>query len=199
MTHTSGNGGGLQQESGTATFTNNSDINISDKNSYITGGDVVIDGNSKLSFGAGIKDMNAENLKMTDNTQLSILNGQINSARAENVDVTGTANFAIDLDPRNKLGDSFDFGSITGSDATLNVSDFNFSGGAPIDRYIDFRLFSNADGNINFDATKDLKFTPIGYYGLSSLGDGYYRAYLDHYTAQVFRGQVSTMAMYTSQ
>ncbi len=199
MAHASGNGGGLQQTGGKSTFKDNSDIYISDKNSYITGGDVVIDGNSKLSFGAGIKDMNAENLNMTDNTQLGIMNGEINSAHADNVDVTGTANFTIDLDPRSKVGDEFNFDNIKGSDATLNVSDFNFSGGAPIDRNIRFQLFTGANEGINFDATKDLKFTPIGYYGLQSLGGGEYMAYLDHYNPQVFRGQVATMAMYTSQ
>ncbi len=197
--NTKGHGGGLQQTKGKTTLTDESNIYISDSNSYITGGDVDIDGKSKLSFGAGVKELNAENLKMSDNTQLGILNGEINSAHADNVEVNGNANFTVDLNPRDWKGDQFDFGSIKGTDATLNVSDFNFTGGAPIDRYIYFTLFTGDKSGVNFDATKDLKFTPIGYYGLESRGQGRYRAFLDHYNPQVFRGQVATMAMYTSQ
>ncbi len=199
MDNTKGNGGGIQQTIGKTTLTDESNIYISDSNSFITGGDVDIDGKSKLSFGAGVKNLNAENLKMSDNTQLGILNGEINSAHADNVEVNGNANFTVDLNARNWIGDQFDFGSVTGEGATLNVSDFNFTGGAPIDRYIDFKLFTNPSDDIKFDATKDLKFTPIGYYGLQSMGEGNYRAFLDHYNPQVFRGQVATLAMYTSQ
>ncbi len=199
MDNTKGNGGGIQQTKGTTTLTDESNIYISDSDSFITGGDVVLEGKSKLSFtAAGIQDLNVDNLTMNDNTQLGILNGEINSAHAQKVTVDGTANFTVDLNARNKTGDEFDFGSISGN-GTLNVSDFDFTGGAPIDRYIDFTLFTGDKSGVEFDATKDLKFTPIGYYGLESLGEGNYRAFLDHYNPQVFRGQVATIAMYTSQ
>ncbi len=199
MDNTKGHGGGIQQTKGTTTLTDESNIYISDSNSFITGGDVVLDGKSKLSFAAaGIQELNVDNLTMKDNTQLGILNNEINSAHAQEVTVDGTANFTVDLNARNKTGDEFDFGSISGN-GTLNVSDFDFTGGAPIDRYIDFTLFTGDKSGVEFDATKDLKFTPIGYYGLESLGEGNYRAFLDHYNPQVFRGQVATIAMYTSQ
>lgn len=197
-----GQGGGLQQSSGSSTFTDKSNIVITDTNSFITGGDVSILNNSTLAFGQGVTNLNVDNLYMNENSTLGMLNNDIYDTHVGNMSVEGNNNFTIDLDPRHWKGDTFDVDSLTStSGGNVNISDFDFQGGAPIDRYIEYQIF-DADkigDNITFSATDKQIFTPIGWYGLESLGEGRYRSRLNAYNPQVFRGQVATLAMYNNQ
>lgn len=221
--NTKGKGGQLQQSGGTSTFDKaegdegkGSDIFISG-NSFITGGDVNIFNGSSLKFGSGLQEeINMDTLSMTADSTFGIMNGELNNVHASKVNIKDRANFTVDLDPRHWEGDHFEFDNIlkTGgstNDTVINVSEFSFQGGAPIDRNIYYQLFEGniADG-ILFDATDDLKKTPIGWYGLKSMQEfdletgsyinsGLYSAYLHHYNPQVFRGQVATIASYTNQ
>ena len=147
-------------------------------------------------------------------------------AAAENTD-KDKANTAIDIAPRQWKSDTFSvkandtntveteaaIGAATEQmlqNGYFNVSDFQFIGKAPIDRHIYLRIFKgvvNEDSEtdkqfgdeVTFDATDKTVFSPIGYYGLNSLGDGVYDAYLARYNNQVFRGQVATVANWQNQ
>lgn len=194
-------GGGLQQISGSSFFTDNSHIAIVDKNSYITGGDVAILNNSSLYLGAGILDFNVDNLAMSQNSLMNVMNGVLDKAVIENMTVNGTNHSAVDLAPRNHVGDTFIIDNLSSEESgVLNVADFNFIGLAPIDRNIDFQIFDAANiSDVTFTATDKSIFTPIGNYQLFSNGGGSYTASLISYNPQVYRGQVATLAMYNNQ
>ena len=182
----------------TAVFDNKSNILITG-NSKIEGGDVSIISGSSVHLTKDIT-MNADKLTMKDNSLLNSLNNSIDTNTVTNVDITNTNNFAIDLSPRTKIGDKYVIGNLTG-DGTINVSRFNFVGLAPIDRNIDFKVFdatNSADG-IDYAATNQKIFTPIGNYKLKAMGEGVYRASLADYNPQVYRGQVATLAAYNNQ
>ena len=144
--------------------------------------------------------MNADKLTMKDNSLLNSLNKSIDTNTVTNVDITNTNNFAIDLSPRTKIGDKYVIENLTGN-GTINVSRFNFVGLAPIDRNIDFKVFdaTNSTDSIDYAATNQKIFTPIGNYKLKAMGDGIYRASLADYNPQVYRGQVATLAAYNNQ
>lgn len=194
-------GGGLQQINGSTTFTDKSHIAIVDMNSYITGGDVAILNNSSLYLGAGILDFNASNLNMANNSFLNVMNGVIDKAVIGNMTVNDTNHFAVDLAPRNHVGDTFIIDNLKSDESgVLNVSDFNFIGLAPIDRNINFQIFdAGSISDVTFTATDKSIFTPIGNYQLYSNGGGSYTASLTSYNPQVYRGQVATLAMYNNQ
>ena len=201
MTNATGAGGGLQQESGSSTFDNESHIYITDADSYITGGDVYIKNNSSLFLGSATKDFTVDNLTMDNNSSLQVMNGVLDTSNIGTSIVNDLNNVTVDLDARHKVGDTFIIDNLkSDSNGTLNISDFNFIGGAPVDREIKFQIF-DADSieNVDFMATDKAIFTPIGNYKLFSQGSGLYTANLVSYNPQVFRGQAATLAMYNNQ
>ena len=192
-------GGIIQVNNGsTAVFDKKSNILITG-NSKIYGGDVSILNDSSVHLTKDVT-MNADKLTMKDNSLLNSLNKSIDTNTATNVDITNTNNFAIDLSPRTKIGDKYVIENLTGN-GTINVSRFNFVGLAPIDRNIDFKVFdaTNSTDSIDYAATNQKIFTPIGNYKLKAMGDGIYRASLADYNPQVYRGQVATLAAYNNQ
>lgn len=126
----------------------------------------------------------------------------------------GLAAFGIDLYARNadkiQNSDVFSGTNLTLSDANkageIYVADYVLNGNlhrgdAPIDRYYNFKIFDyeNVDPNIVFSSTDKETFTPIGYYKLTSNGDGSYTLGLARYNKQVFRLQATTLAQYNNQ
>ena len=201
VTNATGAGGGLQQVSGSSTFDNESHIYITDADSYITGGDVYIKNNSSLFLGSATKDFTVANLTMDNNSSLQVMNGVLDTSNIGTSIVNDLNNVTVDLDARHKVGDTFIIDNLkSDSNGTLNISDFNFIGGAPVDREIKFQIF-DADSieNVDFMATDKAIFTPIGNYKLFSQGSGLYTANLVSYNPQVFRGQAATLAMYNNQ
>ncbi len=194
--------GQFQQDSGKATFQGKSDIVIVG-DSYITGGDISIWDASSLAFASG-NDLNFNNLDMKGTSTFNILNGIGQNVNvSENFTIDGSNNFALDVDLRGGTSDKFTFADITGeSGGNINVSDFGFVGGAPVYRNVELQLFETAGEipeNVTFSATNKQVMTPIGEYGLTSLGAGRYLASLGRYNPKVFRGQVTTLAMYNNQ
>ena len=192
-------GGIIQVNNGsTAVFDKKSNILITG-NSKIYGGDVSILNDSSVHLTKDVT-INTDKLTMKDNSLLNSLNKSIDTNTVTNVDITNTNNFAIDLSPRTKIGDKYVIENLTGN-GTINVSRFNFVGLAPIDRNIDFKVFdaTNSTDSIDYAATNQKIFTPIGNYKLKAMGDGIYRASLADYNPQVYRGQVATLAAYNNQ
>lgn len=192
-------GGIIQVNNGsTAVFDKKSNILITG-NSKIYGGDVSILNDSSVHLTKDVT-INADKLTMKDNSLLNSLNKSIDTNTVTNVDITNTNNFAIDLSPRTKIGDKYVIENLTGN-GTINVSRFNFVGLAPIDRNIDFKVFdaTNSTDSIDYAATNQKIFTPIGNYKLKAMDDGIYRASLADYNPQVYRGQVATLAAYNNQ
>lgn len=198
----SATGGQLQQTSGSSTFTENSNIYISGSDSFISGGDVSVTENSRLTFGSG-SDINLENLTVSGDSLFSILNSQVQNVTAETKNVDGNSNYALDLNLRNGPSDKFIFDKIEAENGgNINVADFGFVGGAPVYRNVELQLFEAKDEipeNVTFSATDKKIMTPIGEYGLKSLGGGKYLASLGRYNPKVFRGQAATLAMYNNQ
>lgn len=201
VTNATGAGGGLQQVSGSSTFDNDSHIYITDADSYIIGGDVAIKNNSSLYLGPDTYEFTVDNLNMENNSALQVMNGVLDEALITNSVINDLNNVTVDLDARHKVGDTFIIDNLkSDSSGILNVADFNFIGGAPVDREIKFQIF-DADSieNVDFMATDKAIFTPIGNYKLFSQGSGLYTANLVSYNPQVFRGQAATLAMYNNQ
>lgn len=194
-------GGGLQQTAGSSTFKDNSHIFITDDNSYITGGDLNILNNSSLFLGADTAELRVDNLKMENNSLLNMMNNKINTSRSANMIVNDKNNISINISPRDWKHDRFIINNIkSDSEGVINISDFDFLGLCPIDRHIKLRLFeADSIKNVTFDTTDKEIFTPIGWYNLQSAGGGYFTSNLTRYNPQVFRGQVSTLAMYNNQ
>lgn len=198
-------GGMLQQNKGVSIFDNNSNITIDGKDSYILGGTVEIKNGSALNIGSGVADNHffVSNLNMTNNSALNAMNSVLNKYQISNdMIVEGKNNLSIDIDGRNKVGDTFIINNLTSNtDGTLNVADFNFIGLAPIDRQFKIRVFdaNSINDKVNFTSTDKEIFTPIGYYNLQSAGGGYYTSNMTRYNPQVFRGQVATLATYNNQ
>ncbi len=198
-------GGMLQQNRGTSIFDNNSNIYIDGKDSYIRGGTLGITNGSTLHVGSGVTDNHffVSDLNMTNNSTLSAMNGVLNRYQITNdMTVEGKNNVSIDIDGRNKVGDTFIINNLTSNtNGTLNVSDFNFVGLAPIDRQFKIRVFdSNSIADtVDFSSTNKEILTPIGYYNLQSAGGGWYTSNMTRYNPQVFRGQVATLASFNNQ
>ena len=200
--NTKGHAGGLQQNGGKSEFTDNANIVITDKNSYIDGGDVTISENSNLTFGKGSKKLNVDSLTMTNDSTLGVKNHVIHDINVGDMTVEGKNNVTVDLNPRKHKNDKFIIDELTSDGGgSLNVSEFSFSGGAPIDKKIKFQIFDaeNVSDNITFTSSITKIKSPIGNYGLKSLGDGIYEASFKSFNPQVYRGQVATLAAYTHQ
>jgi len=161
-----------------------------------------------------------------NNSTIHDMNGEINNNTIQNLDIydRGYADFTVDVNGRDWQHDKFVISDVTTMDGgQINVSDWQFAddwnrtGKAPIDRNIIMNMFDvskiPADklANINFTQTDKEIFTPIGWYKLENymkwnkqLGaaesvPGVLQASLSRYNPQVFRGQVSTLAMYNNQ
>ena len=202
FTNFTGSGGGLRQTGGQAIFKDNSHIYISDKTSFINGGEVQILNNSSLNYGAGASKFVADTLVMSDNSLLNLSNAALDQVVVNNsATINGTNHLTIDISPRDWKADNFVFNDVkSDSNGTINISDFNFIGLAPIDRHIKLRIFDvKSVQNVNFDSVDKEIFTPIGWYDLKATGGGYYTSNLVRYNPQVFRGQVATLAMYNNQ
>lgn len=198
-------GGMLQQNKGVSIFDNKSNITIDGKDSYILGGTVEIKNGSALNIGSGVADNHffVSDLNMTNNSALNAMNSVLNKYQISNdMIVEGKNNLSIDIDGRNKVGDTFIINNLTSNtDGTLNVADFNFIGQAPIDRQFKIRVFdaNSINDKVNFTSTDKEIFTPIGYYNLQSAGGGWYTSNMTRYNPQVFRGQVATLASFNNQ
>ena len=198
-------GGMLQQNKGVSIFDNKSNITIDGKDSYILGGTVEIKNGSALNIGSGVADDHffVSDLNMTNNSVLNTMNSVLNKYQISNdMIVEGKNNLSIDIDGRNKVGDTFIINNLTSNtNGTLNVADFNFIGLAPIDRQFKIRVFdaNSINDKVNFTSTDKEIFTPIGYYNLQSAGGGWYTSNMTRYNPQVFRGQVATLATYNNQ
>ena len=195
-------GGQLQQKGGTSIFDNKSNILIDGKDSYINGGNTSIIGGSMLHLGSGVNDFTLDNLNMAGNSLLNSMNNTVNKyGTFDNMNVDGVNNVSIDVAPRDWKGDTFIINNLNGSNnGTLNISDFNFVGLAPIDRHIKIQVFDAQNINdVNFTASDKKIFTPIGNYQMFSQGGGAYTASLVDYNPQVYRGQVATLAAYNHQ
>lgn len=201
LSNDTGNGGGLQQTAGSSTFQDNSHIYITNKDSYIVGGDLSILNNSSLFLGADTAELKVDNLTMANNSLLDMRNYKINTSKAENMIVNGNNNVSIEISPRDWQHDKFIINNIkSDSKGNIHISDFNFLGECPIDRQLKLRIFNaNSIKNVTFDTTDKEIFTPIGWYDLKSVGGGYFTSNLTRYNPQVFRGQVATLAMYNNQ
>ena len=202
FTNFTGSGGGLRQTGGQSIFKDNSHIYISDKTSFINGGEVQILNNSSLNYGAGASKFVADTLIMSDNSLLNLSNAALDKVVVnDSATINGTNHLTIDIAPRDWKADNFVFNDVkSDSTGTINISDFNFIGLAPIDRHIKLRIFDvKSVENVKFDSVDKEIFTPIGWYDLKASGGGYYTSNLVKYNPQVFRGQVATLAMYNNQ
>lgn len=195
-------GGKLQQNSGSSIFDNKSNILLDGAENYINGGNVSVLNNSSLRLGSGVTSFALDNLNMGGNSLFSTMNNSINQyGTIDTINVDGVNNIAIDVAPRAKTSDTFVINNLNGTNnGTLNISNFNFVGQAPIDRHIRLQVFDAENiNNVNFTATDKKIFTPIGNYQMISQGGGAYTASLADYNPQVFRGQAATLAAYNHQ
>lgn len=195
-------GGKLQQNSGSSIFDNKSNILLDGTENYINGGNVSVLNNSSLHLGSGVTSFALDNLNMGGNSLFSTMNNSINKyGTIDTMNVDGVNNIAIDIAPRAKTSDTFVINNLNGTNnGTLNISNFNFVGQAPIDRHIRLQVFDAENiNNVNFTAGDKKIFTPIGNYQMISQGGGAYTASLADYNPQVFRGQAATLAAYNHQ
>jgi len=201
LTNSTANGGGLQQDSGISIFDNNSHINITDANSYITGGTVQVSNNSSLYMSADTAELNIDKFIMNNNSTYNVMNDKQNTSVTDSMVVNGNNDVIIDIFARPHESDKVFINNLSSdSKGVLAVSDFEFSGLCPIDRFIDLQIFNaNNISNVDLISTAPEKFTPIGWYKLEGRGGGAYTAMLTRYNPQVFRGQVATLAMYNNQ
>lgn len=159
------------------------------------------------TINGGYENHAANKMTILNNTTQSTISG-------DDITGDGLAAFGIDLYARNadkiQNSDVFSGKNLTLSDANeageINVADYVLNGNlhrgdAPIDRYYNFKIFDyeNIDPNIVFSSTDKETFTPIGYYKLTSNGDGSYTLGLARYNKQVFRLQATTLAQYNNQ
>ena len=159
------------------------------------------------TINGGYENHIANTMTILNNTTQSTISG-------DDITGDGLAAFGIDLYARNadkiQNSDVFSGTNLNLSDASkageINVADYVLNGkltrgDAPIDRYYNFKIFDyeNIDPNIVFSSTDKETFTPIGYYKLTSNGDGSYTLGLARYNKQVFRLQATTLAQYNNQ
>ena len=159
------------------------------------------------TINGGYENHIANTMTILNNTTQSTISG-------DDITGDGLAAFGIDLYARNadkiQNSDVFSGTNLNLSDASkageIYVADYVLNGNlhrgdAPIDRYYNFKIFDyeNIDPNIVFSSTDKETFTPIGYYKLTSNGDGSYTLGLARYNKQVFRLQATTLAQYNNQ
>ena len=197
---------------------NNSTLNVGSVLGTTFNNDTTLT-NSILNATSG--DLNFNNLVFADSASIvNSMNGAINDNTVANLDMnaSGQANFQIDVSTRDWDSDSFNLSQIAAANGgKINISDWQFVGKAPIDRFIKVDVFdvNNVDptllGNIEFTQTDKQIFTPIGWYqlfnqtkinpatGMPEVMPGSLQAQLIKYNPQVFRGQVATVASYANQ
>ena len=197
---------------------NNSTLNVGSVLGTTFNNDTTLT-NSILNATSG--DLNFNNLVFADSASIvNSMNGAINDNTVANLDMnaSGQANFQIDVSTRDWDSDSFNLSQIAAANGgKINISDWQFVGKAPIDRFIKVDVFdvNNVDptllGNIEFTQTDKQIFTPIGWYqlfnqtkinpatGMPEVMPGSLQAQLVKYNPQVFRGQVATVASYANQ
>lgn len=195
-------GGKLQQTSGSSIFDNKSNILLDGQENYINGGNVSILNGSSLHLGNKVTNFVLDNLNMDGKSLFNTINNTVNKyGTIDNINIDGTNNISIDVSGRNWKSDTFVINNLNGTNGgTLNISNFNFVGLAPIDRHIKIQVFDAQNiNNVNFTASDKKIFTPIGNYQMFSQGGGAYNASLVDYNPQVYRGQVATLAAYNHQ
>ena len=195
-------GGKLQQTTGSSIFDNKSNILLDGQENYINGGNVSILNGSSLHLGNKVTTFVLDNLNMDGKSLFNTINNTVNKyGTIDNINIDGTNNISIDVSGRNWKSDTFVINNLNGTnDGTLNISNFNFVGLAPIDRHIKIQVFDAQHiNNVNFTASDKKIFTPIGNYQMFSQGGGAYNAILVDYNPQVYRGQVATLAAYNHQ
>ena len=198
-------GGLLQHNNGISIFDNKSIITLDGKDNFILGGTVEIKNSSVLNITNEVSNNRffVNELKMSNDSIINAMNSSINKYQiSSDMIVDAKNNISIDIDGRNKVGDTFVINNLTSnSNGTLNISDFNLIGLAPIDRQLKIRVFDSGSisDKVDFTSTDKEIFTPIGYYNLRSVGSGWYTSNLTRYNPQVFRGQVATLASYNNQ
>ena len=201
--NTSG-GGGLQQTGGTSEFTQNSHIIINTSDSFINGGNILVTNNSSLTIGSQTQPVVADSLTLTENSLFSSMNNALENTTIGDMKINGDNGINIDISPRFHKSDKYFIDNITSDmvdGGVLKIDKFNFVNLCPIDRNIKLQIFNydNIADNVTFADSEHSIFTPIGNYHLYSDGGGSYTARLMEYNPQVFRGQVSTLAMYNNQ
>ena len=214
-------------QAGGSTELENSIMTINNP-SIITGGDFKLDNTSKLNITnggiTGINNLYSSGLVNTVtgsfeqhkiSNDLVVNNTPYTSLAGTAIDPDAKADFSLDITARSNSNKNYDKynigGNITGLDSdtqgTINIANWNYIGNplkdaAPIDREIEMQIF-NANGtinpNINFTASEQEMFTPIGSYQLQNRGGGKYALALTSYNPQVFRGQVATIAQWQNQ
>lgn len=195
-------GGKLQQTTGSSIFDNKSNILLDGQENYINGGNVSILNGSSLHLGNKVTTFVLDNLNMDGKSLFNTINNTVNKyGTIDNINIDGTNNISIDVSGRNWKSDTFVINNLNGTNGgTLNISNFNFVGLAPIDRHIKIQVFDAQNiNNVNFTASDKKIFTPIGNYQMFSQGGGAYNASLVDYNPQVYRGQVATLAAYNHQ
>ncbi len=217
------NTGTYRQTGGTLTLTNNSSLELN-ADSYVIGGDVNLDNSSinatnvsnsfnydfltlqNNSIFTSAQGLNIANNLSTSNSTIDMMNGTLNTSIINNMVVPSgsTAEFNIDLSPRTGLSDDFIINQLTtdsAGNAYISVDKFQFIDAIPLDREVIFNVFqpTNTVGNIIYTSSNSTTSTPLGNYQLYSLGEGSYVARLLAFNDQIYRGQVSMLAMYNQQ
>ncbi|MCL2888344.1 MAG: hypothetical protein FWF35_03460 [Elusimicrobia bacterium] len=194
------------QSGGELTLINNSVLTLGG-NSVITGGDITL-GDSASSArintnGVALNLMNnGGNLYMNSNSTINAMDGVINSNNfAGGLTVGGSsANFAIDIDAKNKISDSFNF-ALNIDPGTINISNINLLN-APAVRQIPLQVFS-AGGTISgitFASNVTQVQTPLGTYGFAPMAQqGWYMLSLQSLAPSTGDGQAAVRSMLNSQ
>ncbi len=208
------------QTAGHALITNGSELTLCNDSS-ITGGDLTVNKDSILHI-SGKTIISDQTHVIVDNGLINSIDGMLtnhsfglgNLTSSTNplLDSTqGMANFNVDVNGTNFQSDTFTFNQINGN---INVSEFNFltqpsayEFDIPVfyannirngEKPSGIRLLADAPAP-TFTATQSQIVAPVGIYNIQSYNNGVYGFRMDGYNPQVFRGQVSTAAMYASQ
>ncbi|MCL1971956.1 MAG: hypothetical protein FWG57_03070 [Endomicrobia bacterium] len=169
--------------------------------SVVTDGEISLDNSVIVTNGVGISlaGINGSgNLSMSNNSLVDGKNGVIlidyfaGSLYVNN----STANFTVDLDPKQKVSDQFVFGG-TIDPGVINISDFGLLS-APADKEIPFQIFvASSITGITFATDKTQVQTAIGIYDFAPIAgqDGWYMLSLASLNPGTGGGQASVLAM----
>ncbi|MDR1167484.1 MAG: hypothetical protein LBK53_01155 [Heliobacteriaceae bacterium] len=192
--------GMYSQSGGNLFITNNSNITLGNA---VTGGNITVD-SSVLNSGGNTLNLTGSGGNFSvNNAGINAADGVIsNNTFSGDMNVSGSTDFAIDIDARGRTSDNYVFaGGINGS-GNIDVASFNLTS-APVDAEIPFIVFNGGSISdaVTFEADDNEVNTPIGVYRLYSEGGGLYvlRLLSSALNKQIFRGQAATLAMYNSQ
>lgn len=155
--------------------------------------------NGNLSVGSTVNTMNGV---VATNT---ITGGDLN------IGPSGIAEYLIDISPKAGSSDKYVIQDVAGvgghitttlPNGVINISDFRIVGAPTLVQSVNLQIFDPTkaiDPSIIFTATDKTITSPLGQYGLSSLGGGDYLLSWKDFNPQVFRGQVATEAAYANQ